>query len=129
MTSNAIIPQDKYDTESVERAKAIGFPALNQHIPQYLEWLQDGNWPVATPVTELLLDSGPEIIPQIIDILRGNDEPWSYFLVVGLIQDFKTQRPDYFEALKPELNRIKNNPTKTEIIECIHEMVVELLKD
>lgn len=128
MTSNTVIPQNKFDIEAVERAKTISFPALNQHIPQYLEWLQDGNWPVANPVTGLLLYAGPEIIPHIINILRGNDEPWFYFLVVGLITEYKTKQPNYFAALQPELDRIKNNPTETEIIECVHEMVVELLE-
>ena len=125
---NSVIPRDKYDIAAVERAKAIGFPALNEYIPQYLEWLQDGNWPVAHPVSELLVTAGSEIIPHIIEILQGDDAVWSYFLIVSLIQEFKTRRPEYFTEIKPELVRIKDNPTEFEISECVHEMVLDLFE-
>ena len=99
MTTNSIIPRDKHDIAAIKRAKAIGFPALNEYIPQYLEWLQDGNWPVADPVSELLVTAGPEIIPHIIEILQGDDAVWSYFLIVSLIQEFKTRRPECFAEI------------------------------
>ena len=128
MPTNSIIPRDKHDIAAIKRAKAIGFPALNEYIPQYLGWLQDGNWPVADPVSELLVTAGPEIVPHIIEILQGDDAGRSYFLIVTLIQEFKTRRPECFAEIEPELVRIKDNPTEFEISECVHEMVVDLFE-
>lgn len=129
MSSDSVTPHGKHDIAAIERAKAIGFPALNEYIPRYLGWLQDRNWPVAWPIEELLLDAGPEIIPQIIEILQGDDEGWKYFLIVGLIHKYQKQNPTYFEQIKPEILRIIGSPTKSEIHEDVHDAAVGILEN
>ena len=58
MNARECIPKDKHDLLALERARELGFPLLNEIIPDLLEWLQDGNWPVARPTATLLAEAG-----------------------------------------------------------------------
>ena len=102
------IPKDKHDLQALERAKELGFPSLNEVLPELLEWLQDGNWPVAQPTAALLSNAGHEIIPHIKDILAGEDGSWKYFLLDLLIRNLS---PDLLSELQSDLVRLANQPT------------------
>ena len=80
-----LLPVDKHDLESIEKLSTLGFPALNDLLPEMLTWIQDMNWPVATPMCLLVAQAGPELIPEIEAILGGDDLGWSYFLITDLL--------------------------------------------
>jgi len=78
------VPAHKFDTEAIVRAEAVGFPALNDVIPELLKWLQDYNWPVAKPTACLLAGAGPEIVEPIRTALESNDDMWKYWIITQL---------------------------------------------
>lgn len=85
------IPATKYDTASIENAASLGFPTINSILPELLEWIKDGNWPVARSLFCLLAQAGPEIAPHIKAVFDGEDEEWKYFILSGLVSDLKPE--------------------------------------
>ena len=108
MNAQECIPSDKHDFLALERARELGFPSLNEVLPDLLEWLQDGNWPVAQPTALILADAGKEIVPHIKRILGGADGSWKYFLIELLIRRLSS---DLRSELQSELVRLANQPT------------------
>ena len=78
------IPTDKFDLAAIDHARSLGFPALNDHIPALLQWLQDPNWPVFANTAELLADAGPALLPHIRAVFAGDDSEWTWALLSGL---------------------------------------------
>jgi hypothetical protein len=104
----ACIPQNKHDLAAVNAAACLGFPAINPILPQLLAWLQDANWPVAAPIFVLLGQSGPEIAPHLISILRSDDAVWAYWIMDQLVSHL----PAGTRALiADDIARIAANPT------------------
>lgn len=67
------IPKGKFDLAAIDRAVEVGFPQINPILPDLLEWIKDGNWPVALPTASLLSGAGPEIVPFVKSILNADD--------------------------------------------------------
>lgn len=111
MNPSELIPQDKFDTAAVRRARMAGYPGIAPIIPDLLEWLQDGNWPVADEMASFLAEIGSPMVPHILPILRGDDCLWKYWVLVKLVPrlDPATRR-----LLAEECARIANHPTKGE---------------
>lgn len=42
--------KDKFDTESVEKIIAVGYPENSEFLDDMLEWTADPNWPVSLPI-------------------------------------------------------------------------------
>lgn len=116
MNIKRLIPKDKFDFETVEKLKNYSFDEIKPIIPNLLEWLQDGNWPISKPVGELLLPFTEKISPEIAQILQGHDSVWKYWILqtFGKISDN--------ELVQSEIERILKSPTKDEIAEGIFEM-------
>ncbi|WP_150275966.1 DUF5071 domain-containing protein [Paenibacillus tepidiphilus] len=55
--------------ESVTRLQSLNSEVLQLLTPHLLEWLQDTNWPVASPTRDLLLPLDIELVPYIQKIL------------------------------------------------------------
>ncbi|MGW9570914.1 DUF5071 domain-containing protein [Paenibacillus terrae] len=122
---NELIPRDKDDFERVGLLKKQSIEKLKPILPELLEWLQDGNWPVAEPIENVLLNFEEELIPYIRRIFRTNDGCWKYFLLHGLIRKL----PDYtLKELKADLNRMLNAPTEDEKQEELNDILIELLE-
>ncbi|WP_171097508.1 DUF5071 domain-containing protein [Ruegeria sp. HKCCD7255] len=118
------IPEDKHDLSAVERAKEIGFPSLNEALPELLTWVQDANWPVAKPIASILRQAGPEIVPHIRNILSGYDAVWKYWIIVLVIAH---TTPEVFEQLRDELLRLANDPDNKDKVERMDIVALEAL--
>ncbi|WP_315793237.1 DUF5071 domain-containing protein [Paenibacillus sp. BIC5C1] len=118
------LPREKHDFEAVRKLSELGNEELRDIIPELMEWLQDGNWPIAKSVEDLLLRFGEELIPHIQNVFKTKDPQWEYFMISGLISRLPSR---YLIVLKDDLERILNNPTKSEMLEELDEVVVPLL--
>jgi hypothetical protein len=64
-----------------------------------------------------------DLLPHLKYIFTTNEGDWKYFLLNGLI----SKLPDHIlETLKPDLERIKNNPTNDEKYSELNDIVEEL---
>ena len=119
-----LIPKNKGDTETAEQLKNYSFEDIEPIIPDLLEWLQDMNWPVARPIAEYLVGVADKITSHILNVLRGEDEIWKYWMVIEFGNVPK--RPD--ELLMNEFKRMANHPTQGEIKEEVNEVALSVLK-
>lgn len=119
-----LIPKDKGDIVTAEQLKNYSFEEIKPIIPDLLGCLQDMNWPVARPISEYLVGVADKITPHILDVLRGDDEIWKYWMVV--VFGNASKRPD--KLLMNEFNRMANHPTQDEIKEEINEVALDVLK-
>lgn len=118
------VPRDKHDNVRAQAAIAAGYPAVEPVLPELLEWLQDTNWPVAQTLAPFLASIGPPLIPHIKKIFETDDEMWKY----RIIQEILTESRVNTEALKPQLERIVNSPTKSELDEGLDVEAKEILE-
>lgn len=79
------LPRDKHDFEAVRKLSELGNEELRDFVPELMEWLQDGNWPISKSVEDLLLRFGEELIPHIQNVFQTKDPQWEYFMLSGLI--------------------------------------------
>jgi len=63
MDIRKLIPKHKDDQEVIENLRKLSFEEIKPIIPDLLEWLQDMNWPIARPVTEILKPFSEQIVP------------------------------------------------------------------
>jgi len=106
------IPTNKYDLAAIDRAVEVGFPKINPILLDLLEWVKDGNWPVALPITSLLSGAGPEIVPYIKTILNGDDGIWKYWTIDLVVRPVSTKLQ---LAVQSDLDRITRNPSQDDL--------------
>lgn len=119
------LPRDKFDYEAVRKLSEFSDVELKVIIPELMEWLQDGNWPISKPVEDILLRLGEDLVPHIKDVLQTQDSTWEYFILVGLIDRLPVS---YLSMLRSDLVRILESPTHDEILEGLDEVIFELLE-
>jgi hypothetical protein len=80
----------------------LGFKRLRYHLPSFLEFLQDANWPAAGGASKMLGKAREIIIPEIKRVFKEvrNDEIWHYWILILIIQDWE---PELVSTIKPEL--------------------------
>jgi len=66
----------------------IDHEKLKDFIPDLLMWLHDLNWPGAQTVAGLLKDIGEPTIVHIKQILLGNDDTWSYWILSEVVNEW-----------------------------------------
>ncbi len=125
MNIRACLPRDKSDFEAVSILSEFSNEELKGIIPELMEWLQDGNWPISNSVENLLLRLGEDLIPHIKDVLQTQDSTWEYFILVGLIDRLPVS---HLSMLQTDFVRILESPTHDEILEELDEVIVELLE-
>ncbi|MFX3646156.1 MAG: DUF5071 domain-containing protein [Paenibacillus sp.] len=125
MDIRACLPRDKFDFEAVSKLNEFGNEELKGIIPELMQWLQDGNWPISKPVEDLLLRLGEDLIPHIKDVLQTQDPQWEYFILVGLIDRLPVS---HLSMLQTDLVRILESPTPSEVLEELDEVIFELLE-
>ncbi|NKI93725.1 DUF5071 domain-containing protein [Rhizobacter sp. SG703] len=118
-----LIPSDKHDVRSAEALATLGYPTIEPVLPQLLEWVQDGNWPVAQALSPLLASVGADLAPHARTVLNGADDTWKYFLIQAVV----TKSPALALVLMPELKRLASHATPGETAEGIDKMADELI--
>ncbi|MFG4001547.1 DUF5071 domain-containing protein [Flavobacterium aquidurense] len=121
MTTETLIPKDKFDYETVDRLKSCSYDQIESIIPELLEWLQDMNWPISQPIAEYLLPFFEKIAPEILKILQGKDEVWKYWMLVTFGKITKDK------LVLEEINRIAKNPTQEEADNEVSEIANEII--
>ena len=116
MNIKKLVPQDKFDFKTVEKLKNYSFDEIKPIIPNLLEWLQDGNWPISKPISELLVPFTENISSEILQILQGQDSVWKYWI----LQTFGKITKD--KIVWNEIERILKSPTQDEITEGVFEI-------
>lgn len=124
MEIKKMLPKDKTDFKSVKKLSKLSNNELEEILPELFEWLQDGNWPISESVENLLLRFGEELIPHIKNVFKTRDPQWEYFMLSGLISRLPSR---YLILLKDDLERILKNPTKSEVLEELDEVIIPLL--
>jgi len=119
----ALLPLDKYDIGKIERLREIGYPEIEPLLPTLLEWLKDGNWPIARILPPFLADIGSPLAPHIRTVLSTSDGLWKYW-VLSTVVAVSTQLRD---SLRPDLERIAHNPSQDERAEEVDLCAQELL--
>jgi hypothetical protein len=126
MSHNLIshLPVDKHDTEKAEALVALGYPAISSVLPDLLEWIQDGNWPVARVISPFLKNVGAPLATHVRTIFQGNDDTWKYSVLYGLVGESK----ELAIELVVDLNRLVNCPTAGEVCEELDIGAKEILE-
>lgn len=119
-----IIPKHKFDFEATENLKQFTIDQIRVEIPFILEWMQDGNWPVASPVSEYFKPHINKIENELMDILMTNDIMWKYW-ILRLIWSVEVHPGT---PIMNEIRRIAQYPTPDEIDSDIHETATEIME-
>jgi hypothetical protein len=118
------IPRNKHDLCAIERARALGFPELNEILPSLLVWLQDANWPIARPMASLLATAGQEIVPHIKGVFTGEDAVWKYWIIELLVPELT---PTAISKLRTELERLADKPSQSDKSEGVNLVAQSVL--
>lgn len=123
MNIKELIPKNKFDESGIEELKKLSFEQIAPIIPELLEWLQDMNWPVASSVADILSPFTDKIIPEIMTILKTNDNMWKYWILNVFARN--TTNPLFIN----EIERIAKSPTKGEIEDGVDELAIDILNE
>ncbi len=124
MNKPSFIPSDKHDMKACSILSETTDEEVEPHLHELLEWLQDSNWPVAAHVINRLQRTGSELAPAIIEVLKGEDQTWKYYLLSGLMLRCK---PLVRELCMNEVVRIINSPSIEEKFEEVDLVAGEVL--
>lgn len=121
-----VVPCGKGDVARAQAAVQAGYPEVGPVIGELLEWLQDGNWPVAHVLGPFLRDLGP--VPSIVENLRtildGEDDIWKYWVLWSVVDGWEATA---LVAIEPQLGRLAEHPSENESAEGVDEIAGKLL--
>jgi len=105
MSSYLMTPSGDKSTWEYEALRIVnlGYPAVAEHLPELLVWLQDMNWPGAKIIAEFLFSIGSPLIPHVSEVMNGNDEDWKYWILIELVSRWDRE---LVIQLEPELMRM-----------------------
>ena len=106
-----LLPEDKSDFGSVDSLEAVDADSLTALLPFLLMWIQDMNWPISGPISDLLVKAGEAVIPEIRWVLSGFDGTWKSHCISNVLA--RLPRP-CLASVVPDLERIANHPTEWE---------------
>lgn len=125
MTVAAFIPKHKLDLEACEHLMSAADDVIEPYLAELVSWLADSNWPVANPIIKRLSRFDERLAPFIIDVLRGSDPGWSYFVLTGIMLEC---RPKVRELCMDEVVRLIDSPTKAEVEEEVHLVAIDVME-
>src|SRR5262245_30801231 len=118
-----LLPKGKLDIERATALVSIGYPAVAPILSDLLEWLQDGNWPVAHVIGPFLASIGKPLTEEVRRILQSQDHLWKYWILLDVV----AHSPELATALHPELVKIAEGDTVDEDEKEVKEVVKEIL--
>ncbi|NHZ37919.1 DUF5071 domain-containing protein [Massilia rubra] len=119
----ALIPAHKHDLDAVQAAIAAGWPAVLPLLPALLEWVQDMNWPVATPLASFLASIGAPLAPAVRQVLDGDDGIWKTNVILQVVM----RSPALRDALAANLRRLAAHPSASDRAEEVDQAALEAL--
>ncbi|MEM7512815.1 MAG: DUF5071 domain-containing protein [Bacteroidota bacterium] len=119
------IPTHKDDFDALSLLEEASWEEIQPHIKAILEWLQDMNWPIAHRVAKVMYPHVNHFQEELVDILLSKDDIWKYGCLSYLLEGNPNFKPD--SNLLRELYRIRNQPTKGEEVEELHEIANSIL--
>ncbi|MEM1354850.1 MAG: DUF5071 domain-containing protein [Planctomycetota bacterium] len=122
----SLLPKHKSDFESVNNLLALGYPEIAPLLPDLLEWLQDGNWPISNIISEFLTTIPEHTAPLIWNVLRGDDYVWKYWCISQLIRKMPSRLAEQFRS---ELTRLTESPTVVERQEELDRIAIAAVQD
>lgn len=124
MDVRKLIPKDKSDFDRVKKLKECNKDTLRAIIPELLIWLQDINWPIASEISNILIQFDEELIPHIRTILNSDDTIWKYWILTKIVSRITLGAR---AELRQDLIRLSNHPKPDEVAEGMDELAQELL--
>lgn len=124
MDVRKLIPKDKSDFDSVNKLKECNKDTLRPIIPDLLIWLQDINWPIASEISNILIQFDEELIPHIMTILNSDDTIWKYWILTKIVSRITLGAR---AELRQDLIKLSNHPKPDEVAEGMDELAQELL--
>jgi len=118
-----LLPKDKHDLDRAKALVSIGYPTVAPILPDLLEWLQDGNWPVAHVIGPFLASIGKPLTEEVRRILQSQDHLWKYWILLDVV----AHSPELATALYPELVRIAEGDVVDEDEKEVKEVAKEIL--
>jgi uncharacterized protein DUF5071 len=118
-----LLPKDKHDLERATALVSIGYPIVAPILPDLLEWLQDGNWPVAHVIGPFLASIGKPLTEEVRRILQSQDHLWKYWILLRVV----AHSPELATALYPELVKIAEGDAVDEDEKEVKEVAKEIL--
>jgi hypothetical protein len=119
-----ILPLDKHDTLAVRQLAELGYPIISPVLPELMKWLQDANWPVARPISDLLVKIEKPVVPLLLEVLKGDDAIWKYWCLELVVRRLP---PDVVAVLRPELERLAQCPSDSDRQEEVNVSANSLL--
>jgi hypothetical protein len=126
MSVKDLIPKDKYDVSNIDKLYSLTDDEIEPIIYDLLEWIQDYNWPVAQKLVPVLKKREDIIFPYVIDILRGDDSMWKYWIMDLFIPDFSFEHKN---VLKDDILKMINDSDDDEDTESIREIAIECYRN
>ena len=126
MDVRMLVPKDKFDVSGISALKQLTNEQILPIVPELLEWVQDGNWPVAEPLFPVLAQFHQVVMPEVKRLLQASqtDCGWKYWLVFGLLPLLPNES---VEVIFEDIERIAECPTENEILECVQEAAMDYL--
>ena len=118
------MPLTKFETEKAEALVALGFPTVEPALPNLLEWVQDGNWPVAGVFLPFLASVGAPLAVHVRHVFQTDDEQWKYFVLCNIVGESR----ELALALVVDLERLAESPSQGELNEGLNVLANELLE-
>ena len=115
--------RNKSDLENARAIVEIGYPAVEPLISHLMEWMQDGNWPVAQIVGPFLASIGRHALKDVRHVLNSTDDTWKYFVLCWVVGE----SPDLASELRAELNQLAHSPTPAERTEELDQIASGIL--
>jgi len=118
-----LLPKDKFDIDRATALMSIGYPTVAPILPDLLEWLQDGNWPVSHVIGPFLASIGKPLTEEVRRILQSQDHLWKYWILVRVV----AHSPELATALYPDLAKIAEGDPVDEDEKDVKEEAKEIL--
>ena len=122
-----LVPKDKHDMDfdKITDFYWYDYQELKPIIPELLTWLQDYNWPVATPIARHLQKMLPDILPELMPILEGNDSTWKYWILQIFFIETKSE---YWKKIQATIEQLAFNPSENDKKDEVNLLALEILK-
>ena len=118
-----LVPKHKFDLANAEELINIGYPEVEPVLPEIIEWVFDGNWPVARCLQNFLEQLGKPAAPYLKRIFDGDYESAKHSILTGVVGHSK----ELALELRRELVRMAHSPTLGEVHEQVNEEAQDIL--